>query len=276
MSNEITPQDFTFYKNFLLARSGLDLRENQTYLLVSRLAPIAKRLGLAGGLVELTSKLRMGGADSVMIGAVVEAMTTNETSFFRDIKPFASLAELLPSLLAARAMTKTLRIWSAACSTGQESYSIAMTLDEALATKPGWRIEIVGTDISQDVVNKARDGVYSQFEIQRGLTLPRIMKYFEQDGTSWRVKSALRTLCTFKTANLLENLAHLGSFDIIFCRNVLIYFNAQAKGEVLKKLAARLTPDGLLFLGAAETVINHTGAFKIIDNHYGVLRLEKS
>ncbi|HBH25953.1 MAG TPA: chemotaxis protein CheR [Rhodospirillaceae bacterium] len=271
--SDLSPADFALYRDLLLRHSGLDLKENQAYLLLSRLTPLAKRMGFAEGLPALTAAVRTGNKSTVP--AIVEAMTTNETSFFRDTKPFLALTELLPSLLSNRAEGKALRIWSAACSTGQEAYSIAMTLDEALAAKPGWRYEILGTDIADEVLERARLATYSQFEVQRGLTFQRIMKYFEQDGTSWRLKANLRTPCTFKKANLLEGVTHLGTFDIIFCRNVLIYFNADTKAQVLAKLASRLSPDGILFLGAAEAVMGYSNAFTAVEGRHGVLRLKK-
>ncbi len=275
MPADLPANDFALYRDLLLRHSGLDLKPTQVYLVVSRLTPLAKALGLEGGLPALTAALRAPAPPPELMRAVVEAMTTNETSFFRDAKPFAALAEILPALVRARgAPSGTVRVWSAACSSGQEAYSIAMTAAEALAAHPGWRCDILGTDIDAGIVERARTGAYSQFEIQRGLPIQKVVKYFEQDGAQWRAKDDLRRAARFEVANLLEPLARLGTFDVIFCRNVLIYFNTQTKTAVLERLARRLAPDGYLFLGAAEAVLGRTDAFAPVEGMHGVWRLK--
>lgn len=274
MPPDLPANDFALYRDLLLRHSGLDLKPTQVYLVVSRLTPLAKALGHPG-LEAMTAALRVPAPPPDLVGKVVEAMTTNETSFFRDIKPFTALAELLPALVQGRGIPSgAVRVWSAACSSGQEAYSIAMTADEALAPHPGWRCDILGTDIDAAIVERARKGAYSQFEIQRGLPIQKVVKHFVQDGAQWRVNDALRRAARFEVANLLEPLDRLGTFDVIFCRNVLIYFNTETKSAVLARLARRLARDGYLFLGAAEAVLGRTDAFVPVEGMHGVWRLK--
>lgn len=270
---ELPPADFQMYHAFLLKHSGLDLKPSQTYLIVSRLTPMAKRMGVEGGLAGITAAVRRG-PEPRLKKAIVEAMTTNETSFFRDTKPFALLSELVPEIIARGRPDRTIRIWSAACSSGQEAYSIAMTLGDILPRHPGWRVRITGTDIDEEIMDKAREGVYTQFEVQRGLTIQRLMANFTQEKTAWRVKPELSRMAEFKKANLLEDLGHLGAFDIVFCRNVLIYFNGETKRAVLAKVAGRIAPGGVLFLGAAESIIGHSDAFEPLPGQHAILRLK--
>jgi chemotaxis protein methyltransferase CheR len=190
--------------------------------------------------------------------AVVEALTTHESSFFRDGRPFEHLRGALPKILARKSVGERLRIWSAACSTGQEAYSVAMLAVELLGPAAAQRLEILGTDISGEVVGKAREAAFSQFEVQRGLPIRALMTHFTQDGPRWRLKPELRSLVRFEERNLLTDCAALGRFDVIFCRNVLIYFDAPTKTRVLEMLARQLSPHGVLYLGAAETVIGLT------------------
>jgi chemotaxis protein methyltransferase CheR len=185
-------------------------------------------------------------------------LTTHESSFFRDGKPFDHLARMLPRLLGERTPGMPLRIWSAACSTGQEPYSIAILVAEALGGRIDSRVEILATDISADVLQKARQGVFTQFEVQRGLPIRSLVKYFRQDGTRWRISPEIAALVRFEERNLLNDLSTVGRFHTIFCRNVLIYFNAETKTRVLEALALRLSPDGVLYLGGAETVLGLT------------------
>lgn len=250
---EINALDLKFYQDLLVKSSGLHLSDDKAYLLETRLIPVGLSLGYKT-LSDFTKDLRVG-ADPSLSRAVIEAMTTNETSFFRDAKPFDALQEYLRELVEGAARSGTIRILSAACSSGQEACSIAMTMEEFFQDKSGWDYEIIGTDISVDVLEKARKGEYCQFEIQRGLSIQRMVAYFEQDGNVWRVKDQLKRKMKFQSMNLLHDLSALGDFDIIFCRNVMIYFNSETKTKVLEKLARRLKPSGLLFLGASEAVI---------------------
>jgi len=196
------------------------------------------------------------GTDEGLLNEITEAMTTNESFFFRDTRPFDRFRKMmLPSLLEARKATKKIRIWCAACSTGQEPYSLAMCLREEAAKLEGWRVEILATDLSNEVLEKARTGIYSQFEVQRGLPIQFLVKYFEKIGEMWQIDSSIRAMVQYKTLNLLQPMSSIGRFDIIFCRNVLIYFDQDLKATVLDSLSGIVPEDGYLVLGGAETVI---------------------
>ena len=265
-------EDFDFLSNLLRRRSGLIISEDKLYLLESRLVPLARKRGM-NGLDDLVKAIRFAPEEDLLID-VTEAMTTNESSFFRDIKPFEHFRSLvLPELLAKRADKRSIRIWCAAASTGQEPYSLAMCLREEAAKLSGWRIEIVATDLSKEVLEKASVGLYSQFEVQRGLPIQFLIKYFSQVNDLWQIDSSIRAMVKYQSINLLDNFSHLGAFDIVFCRNVLIYFEHQTKGEVLGKIANMMPTDGYLFLGGAETVLNICDAFKPIENVRGVYGL---
>jgi len=267
----VTPLDYEFLRKLLRERSGLDLSSDKQYLVESRLIPLARRNGL-GGIAELVAKIRAG--SDALTSEVVEAMTTNETFFFRDKIPFDHLREtIVPALLQARANRRSLRIWSAACSTGQEPYSIAMCLKQIGAALAGWRIEIVATDLSQGVLEKAKAGIFSQFEVQRGLPIQMLMKHFTQVGELWQINADIRAMVQHRQLNLLQDLSHLGSFDVIFCRNVLIYFDQDTKAGIFEKLARVLEPDGVLALGAAESVVGISDAFKPYPERRGLYRL---
>ncbi|MDF2365934.1 protein-glutamate O-methyltransferase CheR [Sneathiella sp.] len=262
-------QDFQLFGEIVNSRSGLVLTEEKIYLLESRLVPLARRRGLEN-LEALAEEVRRH-KDERLLEEITEAMTTNETFFFRDTKPFDTFRDVvLPQLLKARAAKKSLRIWTAACSTGQEPYSIAMLLKEEAAKMAGWRVEIMATDISQEVLEKAKAGLYSQFEVQRGLPIQLLMKHFQQVGEMWQIDSSIRAMVKFQSKNLLEDLGNLGHFDVVFCRNVLIYFDQLTKGRVLTQIHNILTDDGALFLGGAETVLGICDSFKPVDGQRGV------
>ena len=262
--------DYEFLRKLLKERSGLDLSADKQYLVESRLLPLARRAGLPG-IAELVQKLK-GGADA-MTTEVVEAMTTNETFFFRDKTPFDHLGDtILPAMLQARANRRSLRIWCAASSTGQEPYSIAMCLREKAQALSGWRIEIVATDLSQEVLEKSRSGIYSQFEVQRGLPIQLLVKYFRQIGELWQINPDIRAMVQHRALNLLHDFSQLGRFDVIFCRNVLIYFDQDTKTNIFGRLARLIEPDGFLVLGAAETVVGLTEAFKPAGDRRGLYR----
>ena len=265
----MTPAEFDFISQFLKKRSGLVLTPDKQYLLDSRLSPVARRFNLPD-LGAVVGKLRSG-TDEALAKSVVEAMTTNESFFFRDKTPFEHFEKvMLPPLLKARAVTKRLRIWCAAASSGQEPYSLAMLLREKSAQLKDWRLEILGTDLSTEVLAKATQGVYSQFEVQRGLPIQMLVKYFVKDGEQWRVNQDIRSMVQYKPNNLLEPFSGMGPFDIVFCRNVLIYFDAATKQNVLERIAPILAPDGYMILGAAETVLGVTAAFSPVENARGV------
>jgi chemotaxis protein methyltransferase CheR len=265
----VTPQDYEFLRRFLKDRSGLVLSNDKQYLVESRLVPVARANGLTG-ITELVGKLKGYGAERLAI-AVTEAMTTNESFFFRDKVPFDHFREvMLPALMAARASTRKIRIWCAAASTGQEPYSLAMCLKEAGHQLAGWRVEILGTDLSMEVLDKAKAGVYSQFEVQRGLPIQMLLKYFTQTGDVWQISSELRGMVQWRTLNLLADFNSLGPFDIIFCRNVLIYFDQPTKVDVMNRMARLVPADGFFLLGAAETVVGLTDAFAPVANRRGL------
>jgi chemotaxis protein methyltransferase CheR len=255
----VTPSDYEYLRKLLKDRSGLDLSADKQYLVESRLVPLARKAGLPG-IVELVQKTR-GGAEA-LTAEVVEAMTTNETFFFRDKIPFDHLKEtILPALVQARAARRSLRFWCAASSTGQEPYSIAMLLKEMPALS-GWRTEIVATDLSQAVLEKSKAGIFSQFEVQRGLPIQMLVKYFKQSGDLWQLNADVRAMVQHRQLNLLQDFSHLGTFDVIFCRNVLIYFDQETKAAIFERMARMIEPDGALALGAAESVVGITDAFK--------------
>ncbi|PVB61856.1 protein-glutamate O-methyltransferase CheR [Labrenzia sp. 011] len=267
----MTPGEFEFLKNFLKTRSGLVLSNEKQYLVESRLLPIARSSKLET-LSAVIQTLQRGG-NRVLETDVIEAMTTNESFFFRDKTPFDNFRDtMLPSLLKSRAGFKQIKIWCAAASTGQEPYSLAICLKEDAAKMPGWRTRILGTDLSLEVLEKAKAGLYSQFEVQRGLPIQMLLKYFEQKGDMWQIGSGMRSMIEWKKLNLLENFTHLGEFDIIFCRNVLIYFDQATKTEILARLAKSLPDDGYLVLGAAETVVGLTDAFKPVPGKRGLFQ----
>ncbi|ABY29932.1 MULTISPECIES: CheR family methyltransferase [Methylorubrum] len=267
----MTEADFAFLRDYLRKRSGLSLGAEKRYLVESRLTPVCRRFNIAT-LTDLVGTLRVS-REGPLEKAVVEAMTTNETFFFRDRAPFDLFRDvLLPKAIAARSPQRRLRIWSAAASTGQEPYSLAMMIQEAAAQLAGWQIEIVGTDLSTEVLEKARLGLYSHFEVQRGLPVQLLVKHFTQVGEQWRISPSLAGMVSFRPLNLLNPFEHLGQFDIVYCRNVLIYFDAPTKTDVLERIAKTLAPDGALLLGAAETVIGLTEALVPDPQHRGLYR----
>lgn len=271
----MTDADFNFLRLLLHLRSGLSLTADKRYLAESRLGILCRRRAIAS-LSALIQQLRLGN-DPTLEHAVVEAMTTNETLFFRDQTPFNLFRDvILPERLEANAGIRSLRIWCAAVSTGQEAYSIAMILDELAPRLTGWKIQIVGTDISTDVIERARKGDYSQFEVQRGLPIQMLLKHFHQEGDKWRISERLRSMVDLRQHNLLEANGHLGQFDVIFCRNVLIYFDVPTKAKVLDALAPRLVPEGALLLGAAETVIGISTSVVPDRHHRGIYRSQTS
>jgi chemotaxis protein methyltransferase CheR len=260
---------FALLSNLVRERSGLVLTPDKGYLLESRLLPVARKWEQKS-VADLAALLR-GRPDAKLIRDIVEAMTTNESFFFRDIKPFDQFKALvLPHLLKKRAVTKTIRIWSAACSSGQEPYSLGMILNEHRLQLAGWKVEILATDLSTEILEKARAGLYSQFEVQRGLPIQLLLKYFKQEGDRWRIDSAIREMITFRPFNLLDDLSPLGRFDVIFCRNVLIYFDQPTKAKVLDGMSRQLAPDGHLYLGGAETVLGITDKLQPLSEHRGI------
>jgi chemotaxis protein methyltransferase CheR len=265
----VTPLEYDYLRRLLKERSGLVLSADKQYLVESRLLPLARRAGLAS-LTGLVQALRGPNAEPLTV-EVVEAMTTNESFFFRDKIPFEQFRDvMMPALLAARAAQRRIRIWCAAASTGQEPYSLAMCLKEMKDKLSGWRVEILGTDLSLEVLEKAKAGVYSQFEVQRGLPINFLVKHFTQNGDTWQIAPEIRAMVQYRPLNLLADFNHLGTFDVVFCRNVLIYFDQDTKVGVLNRIARLLEPEGFLMLGAAETVVGLTEAFKPMPDKRGL------
>ncbi len=266
----MTPQDYEYLRKLLKDQSGLDLSADKQYLLESRLLPLSRKAGLTS-IPELVQKMKAGSAS--LTAQVVEAMTTNETFFFRDKVPFDHFRQsIMPEMMKARATRKSIRIWCAAGSTGQEPYSLAMCIKEMASQLAGFRVDIVATDISQEVLEKSKAGLYSQFEVQRGLPIQLLVKYFKQNGEFWQVNPDIRAMVQHKQLNLLHDFSQLGTFDIIFCRNVLIYFDQETKINIFNRLCKAMEPDGFLVLGAAETVVGLTDAFKPFPDKRGLYR----
>lgn len=262
-------EDFEFIAALLKERSGLVLSSDKTYLLESRLIPVARKRGLKG-LDDLVDTIRRTHPEP-LIRDVTDAMTTNESFFFRDTKPFDLFRDnVLPHLLAGRADKKFFRIWCAAASTGQEPYSLAIILREQAAKLVGWKYEIIGTDLSREVLERAKSGLYSQFEVQRGLPIQFLVKYFEKKEDQWQIKPEIRGMVQYRELNLLHDLKPLGTFDVVFCRNVLIYFDQPTKGRILENISKLMPQDGMLFLGGAETVLGISDKFKPLPGHRGV------
>ena len=265
----MTPLDYDFLRKLVKERSGLVLSADKQYLVESRLLPVARRSGVAG-LSELVQLLKGPNAQALAV-EVVEAMMTNESFFVRDKLPFEHFRDtIIPRLLAARAAQRRIRIWCAAASTGQEPYSLAMSLKELSGQLSGWRIDIIASDLSTEVLEKAKTGIYSQFEVQRGLPIQLLIKYFTQVGETWQIAPEIRAMVQFRSLNLLGDFTALGMFDVVFCRNVLIYFDHETKVNVLDRLAIAVDRDGYLVLGAAETVVGLTDSFKPVLDRRGL------
>jgi chemotaxis protein methyltransferase CheR len=247
---EIHPDNYRFLQEHVYAHVGIVLEDNKQYLFESRLAPIVRQLGLVS-INDLCALLRAT-REAEPSRQVVEAMTTNETYFFRDPAHYDALRTvLLPRLREERRDTKRLRFWSAAASTGQEAYSLAMLLiQEAMGD---WNIEIVGTDYSSSVVERARSGRYQQIEVNRGLPATLLVRHFHRSGTDWQLSDAVRRMVRFETLDLRKSMRALGPFDVVFCRNVMIYFDAETKRNLYKELHGTLFRGGWLLLGGAET-----------------------
>ncbi len=264
------PTDFSYITALLKERSGLSLTEDKVYLLESRLQPIA-RANEFETITELIHVMRSGN-DEKLIHEVTQVMTTNESMFFRDNKPFDLLRQvILPELKAKNPDKHHLRIWSAACSSGQEPYSVAICLQEEALNMRGYTYDIVATDLCEKVVEKAKEGIYTQFEVQRGMPIQMLLRFFTQaPGNHWQVNDVLRSMITYKLHNLLESYGGLGMFDIVFCRNVLIYFDEEMKRDVLDKMAGVMHSGAHLILGSAETVMGVSDKFNNHPDHRGL------
>ncbi len=264
-------QDFEFVSQLLRKRAGIVLSGDKMYLLESRLAPLARKEGLPSidDLIHVVRARR----EERLIGQLVDVMTTNETFFFRDKTPFDHLKDAIFPVLAQARKGSRIRIWCAACSTGQEPYSIAMMLDQNPSLTGGVPVEIVATDISDRCLERARQGLFTQFEVQRGLPIQMLMHYFTQQDDHWRISERMRQQVTFKKLNLIDPNLNLGKFDVVFCRNVLIYFDGPTKAGVLDRVASSVNPGGFLMLGAAESPVGASQAFEPTQDRRGLYKL---
>jgi chemotaxis protein methyltransferase CheR len=250
----LSTQDIEFLSGLVAEQSGNVVSHRQAYLLEQRLTPLAKENGKAD-IHELVEDVKRS-KNRILSQKIAEAVTVNETSFFRDGHPFEALRKsIIPEMIAARQTKKSLNIWCAACSSGQEPYSIAMTIREHFSELNDWKIRILATDISEEMLTKSRNGVFSQLEVNRGLPARKLVKFFDRQGTSWIAKPDIRSLIDCRSLNLSKPWPYLGEFDIVFIRNVLIYFDQSAKQDILCRAAKILKPDGFLFLGSSETTI---------------------
>lgn len=258
--------DAAYLAQLLKRRTGIAINPSKTGQIASRLAPVARRFGFKN-----TDELMrdLPNARESLVRTVIEAMTTNDTWFFRDRAPFEQFREIvLPDLMSRRVRSKKLRIWSAATSAGQEAYTLAMILSEA--DLDGWTVELLASDINGECIARAKEGLYTSFEIQRGLGVKRLVTYFTQEGENWRVSENLRRMVKFRTFNLLDDYGVFGEMDVIFCRNVLLYFEPQTKVRILDRLADTLAPDGYLVVGTAEMPHQVTNAFDLVSDTRGL------
>jgi chemotaxis protein methyltransferase CheR len=260
--------DYSYLANVLLRRAGIVLAEKKTHMIETRLMPVVRRFGFRD-IPSLLKELHYG--HEALVQAVIEAMTTNDSAFFRDRKTFDEFRDIvLPALKQARSGTKQLKIWCTACAAGQEPYSIAMLLDDAKLADEGWSITLVATDINSQMIARAQEGVYSQFEVQRGLPIRRLVSNFTQEGANWRISDHLRRMVTFRTFNLLDSYGWLPDCDVVFCRNVLMYFDLKTRASVLERISDILMPDGALLVGPAETMDGYILGYTSADSAPGL------
>jgi chemotaxis protein methyltransferase CheR len=266
--NVIAPTDFIFIKEALRRETAIVLDAGKEYLVESRLLPIVRAEKLEN-LEELCALLRKD-AKHALWRTVFDALTTNETSFFRDIEPFEILKSVvIPSLIEKRKASKRLRFWSAACSSGQEPYSLAMLIKDSFPQLASWDVRIIATDFCTDILTRAKSGSFLQHEVNRGLPAIYLVKYFEKKGSQWAIKNELKQLIQFSELNLTKPFNSIGTVDVVLIRNVLIYFDVETKRQILKKIKGVLSADGYLFLGSAETTLGIENSFKRIPEQKG-------
>lgn len=263
----ISTADFAYVSDFARRSAAIVLEPGKEYLVENRLAPLARDYA-NGSLDELVEQLRREPGASALRARALDALTTNETSFFRDFHPFEGLRQqFIPDLLAARASSRTLNIWSAACSAGQEPVSLAIMLRHHFPDLLTWTVRLLATDLSGSVLEQARAASYTQFEVNRGLPAPLLVKYFKKDGPRWQLNESIRNMIDYQPRNLIEPWPAHERFDLVMLRNVLIYFDIPTKQAILAKIRERMAPDGLLFLGCAETTLN-------LDDNWEIVRAE--
>lgn len=264
----MTERDYAFVAKQLLDRAAIVLEPGKEYLLESRLGPVAKRHGLSSATDFIVELQKSPSVD--LMTEFIEAMVTTESSFFRDLHPFETLRrEVLPELIAARSASRQLNIWCAASSSGQEPYTLAVILREYFPELMSWKLNVRATDISNDMLARCREGRYSQIEVNRGLPTPLLLKYFRQEGSRWRIVDELRAMVEFSPLNLAKPWPHLPQMDLIFLRNVMIYFDMPTKKEVLRRIRHILRADGYLILGGAETTFNIDASYKRVESLKG-------
>ena len=267
-SRQIAPEHYQAFRAFLEQSCGIVLGDNKQYLVSSRLGHVMEREGIKD-LGELVYRVQQPRGQQLR-GAVIEAMTTNETQWFRDSYPFTILQEsLLPEFV--KRGTQQLRIWSAACSSGQEAYSLSIALEEYRAKGARIDAEIVGTDISPAMVAQAKEASYAASTINRGLSPERRDRYFQRSGENWVIRPEVKRRTQFLVHNLLDSYVSLGKFDIVFCRNVLIYFSAESRESILKRMIQQMRPGGYLIVGASESLARHAGELEMVRSHGGVI-----
>ncbi|WP_339914207.1 protein-glutamate O-methyltransferase CheR [uncultured Brevundimonas sp.] len=267
----MTGPDFDHFCRLIRQRSGLVVTPEKAYLVASRLSPLARSEGMAN-VEALLATIRKSSPEA-LIQRCVDAMATHESYFFRDATPFEQLAaNVLPPMIEARQTQRSLRVWCAACSSGQEPYSVAMILQEMGPRLAGWKLEVLATDMSEPILQKAREGVYNDFEVKRGLSPERQARWFKPVPDGWKVSSVLQQMVQFRPHNLLQGTTGMGMFDIIFCRNVLIYFDVEHKRQILEQIGRAMPSDGALFLGSAETVLGVTTAIESTPGVRGLYR----
>ncbi len=260
----LTPADFEFIRKMIYEQSAIVLEPGKEYLVEARLQPLAQKEGLST-IQELVAKMRQDKSNGLQ-QKVVDAMTTNETSFFRDIHPFETFKKIIvPDIMAKRATAREFNIWCGASSSGQEPYTLAMVLKENFPALITWKITFIATDISQQMLTRSRNGIYSQLEINRGLPAAYMVKYFQRISTDWQIKDDLRKMIDFRELNLCQNWPVMPRMDVVFMRNVLIYFDVNTKKTILNKIRQLMRPDGYLFMGAAETTLNLDDSFMRMD-----------
>jgi chemotaxis protein methyltransferase CheR len=267
----VTPREFAYLAEVVKDRSGLNLGPDTRELLEGRLQPVLRE-GAFPSVASFVRALKKPDGEALR-SRLAEAITVQESYFFRDKLPFQRFADaMLPALMRSRETTHKIRVWCAAAATGQEPYSLAMLLAERRRELSGWSIDILATDFAENALRKAREGLYSQFEVQRGLPVSLLLKYFAKVGRGWKLDPAIRGKVKFAAHNLIAD-DEFGVFDVIFCRNVLIYFDAETKRRVLARLAVQLASDGYLVLGASETTTGLSDAFQpMSEDHCGIFR----
>jgi len=261
----LSETDLDFLCKFVRERSGISLDESKAYLFESRLDPLVRRHPFES-IPELVERLRKLPADPKLEHEVVDALTTNETSFFRDFKPFEALKSyVIPKLLERRNSEKKINIWCGASSSGQEPYTIAMLLRETFPQLQSWNVTFVATDISETMLTRCREGIYSQLEINRGLPTPLLVKYFSEVGRNWQISEDIRKMVEFKKLNLVKPWPPMPRMDVVLMRNVLIYFELEVRQAIVRQIKDLLRPDGYLFLGSTESALLLDPAYKPLD-----------